>query len=50
MLIAGVVGLARPLSTLLPVAAVPNIGAGLGWRRLFAPILTPMIATPLLLG
>jgi dienelactone hydrolase len=49
VLIAGVVGLARPLSTLLPVAAVPKIGAGLGWRRLFAPMLTPMIATPLLL-
>lgn len=49
LLIAGVVGLARPLATLLPVAAIPSVGAGLSWWRLFAPVLIPMIATPLLL-
>ncbi len=49
LLFAGVVVLARPLSTLLPTVAAPPAGAGLGWRRLWLPLLLPMIATPLLL-
>ena len=49
LLIAGVVLLALPLSTCLPRLAAPPIGAGLGWRRLWLPLLGPMIATPLLL-
>jgi hypothetical protein len=49
LLLAGVVGLARPLSRLLPVVASPPAGAGYGWRRLWAPLVVPMIATPLLL-
>ena len=49
LLIAAVVVLARPLSALLPQLAVPGIGAGLGWRRLWIVVLTPMVATPLLL-
>ena len=49
LLIAGVVLLARPLSTLLPRVAKPPTGAGLAWRRLWLPLLVPMIATPLLL-
>jgi hypothetical protein len=49
LLIAGVVLLARPLSTLLPRVAVPAIGAGLAWRRLWMPLSVPMLATPLLL-
>ena len=49
LLLAGVVVLARPLTRLLPRIAVPPAGAGLGWRRLWMPLLVPMIATPLLL-
>ncbi len=49
LLFAGVVLLARPLSALLPPVAVPPVGAGLGWRRLWLPLLVPMVATPLLL-
>ena len=49
LLFAGVVALARPLSALLPRVAVPPVGAGLGWRRLWLPLLVPMVATPLLL-
>ncbi len=49
LLFAGVVLLARPLSTLLPRVAEPPVGAGLGWRRLWLPLLVPMLATPLLL-
>jgi pimeloyl-ACP methyl ester carboxylesterase len=49
LLIAGVVWLARPLSSLLPRVAVPPVGAGLEWRRLWMPLLVPMAATPLLL-
>jgi pimeloyl-ACP methyl ester carboxylesterase len=49
LLIAGVVALARPCATLLPrVSAVP-LGAGLRWRRLWVPVVVPMLATPLLL-
>ena len=46
---AGVVILARPLSTLLPRVVEPPVGASLGWRRLWLPLLVPMFATPLLL-
>jgi pimeloyl-ACP methyl ester carboxylesterase len=49
LLIAGVVLLARPASTLLPRVAVPAVGAGLEWRRLWIPLLVPMLGTPLLL-
>ncbi len=49
LLVAAVVLLALPLSTGLPRVAVPPVGAGLGWRRLWRPLLVPMIATPLVL-
>jgi len=49
LLIAGVVLLARPLASLLPRAAVPPVGAGLAWRRLWIPLIVPMIVTPLAL-
>lgn len=49
LLVAGVVVLAWPLSTLLPRVAVPAVGAGLGWRRLWPAMLVPLIATPLAL-
>ena len=48
-LLAGIVALARPLSTLLPAVAIPKTGAGLGWRRLPALLAIPMVATPILL-
>ena len=41
--------LARPLSRLLPRIATPPAGAGLGWRRMWIPLLVPMVATPLVL-
>ena len=49
LLLAGVVLAARPLSRLLPRIATPPAGAGLGWRRMWMPLLVPMIATPLVL-
>ena len=49
LLLAGVVLAARPLSRLLPRIATPPAGAGLGWRRMWTPLLAPMIATPLFL-
>jgi len=49
LLVAGVVLLARPLSTLLPRVAAPAVGAGLPWNRLWIPLSVPMLATPLLL-
>jgi pimeloyl-ACP methyl ester carboxylesterase len=49
LLIAGIVTLARPLSTFLPRVAAPPVGAGRNWRGLWAPLLIPMLATPLLL-
>ncbi len=49
LLLTGTVLLARPLAALLPRIAVPPAGAGLGWARLWMPLLLPMIATPLLL-
>ncbi len=48
-LLAGVVALARPLFALLPVVAAPPAGAGMKWRRIWAPMLIPAVATPLLL-
>lgn len=49
LLLAGVVLLARPLSALLPVVSPTPLGAGLPWRRLWLPVLLPMIVTPLVL-
>lgn len=49
LLLAGVVLLARPLSSLLPRVADAPLGAGVGWRRLCPALLIPMLATPLLL-
>jgi hypothetical protein len=49
LLVAGVVVLAWPLSTLLPRVSDPKTGAGLGWRRLWLPLLLPPVATALLL-
>ena len=49
LLIAGVVSLAWPLSGLLPRVAVPAAGANLPWHRLWIPLITPMLVTPLLL-
>ena len=49
LLLAGAVLLARPLSRLLPVVADRPVGAALGWRRLWLPLVLPAIATPLLL-
>jgi hypothetical protein len=49
LLIAGVVLLGRPLAAALPVVSNLPVGAGLGWRRLWMPLLVPMMATPLLL-
>jgi pimeloyl-ACP methyl ester carboxylesterase len=49
LLIAGVVLLARPLAAMLPAVAHVPMGAGLGWRKLWMPMLVPMILTPLLL-
>lgn len=49
VLLAGVVLLAWPLAALLPVVAAPPAGAGLGWQRIWLPILAPAIVTPLVL-
>ena len=49
LLLASLIALAWPLSRALPVIADPPAGAGLGWRALPLPLLTPAIATPLLL-
>jgi hypothetical protein len=49
LLLAGIVGLARPLSTLLPVVTIRRTGAGLRWRQLATVLLMPALATPLLL-
>ena len=49
LLIAGIVLLARPLTRLLPVVSSVPRGAGLGWRRLWLPVVVPMLATPLVL-
>jgi pimeloyl-ACP methyl ester carboxylesterase len=49
LLLAGIVALGRPLSTLLPEVAERRAGAALGWRQLAPVLLVPTIATPLLL-
>lgn len=49
LLMAGIVALMRPLSSLLPVVASRWAGAGLRWRQLAPALLIPTIATPLLL-
>jgi len=49
LLFAGVVALARPCATLLPRVSALPLGAGLGWRRLWLPVVLPMLATPVLL-
>jgi alpha-beta hydrolase superfamily lysophospholipase len=49
LLIAGVVLLGRPLAALMPRVAEPSVGACLAWRRIWLPLLIPILATPLLL-
>ncbi|XWN34319.1 MAG: alpha/beta hydrolase [Devosia sp.] len=49
LLVLGIVALAYPLSRLLPVVAVPPVGGGLSWRRVWPILLVPAVATPLLL-
>jgi hypothetical protein len=49
LLFVGLALLAKPLTGLLPVAAAGRAGAGLGWNRLWLPILVPAIVTPLVL-
>jgi hypothetical protein len=49
LLIAGVVALGRPVAHWLPVVSPVRLGAGLGWRRLWLPVIVPPILTPLLL-
>jgi dienelactone hydrolase len=49
LLVAGVALLARSLAAWLPSVARPHAGAARGWRRLWLPLLVPMVATPLLL-
>jgi pimeloyl-ACP methyl ester carboxylesterase len=48
-LIAAILVLAWPLSRLLPRVAEPAIGAGLGWRRMWLPVVLPMVTTPVIL-
>jgi hypothetical protein len=49
LLVGGVALLARSLAPWLPVLAHPRAGAARNWRRLWLPLLLPMVATPLLL-
>ena len=49
LLLAGIVALGRPLSTLLPVVAARRAGAGLRWRQLAPALIVPAIVTPFLL-
>jgi pimeloyl-ACP methyl ester carboxylesterase len=49
LLVAGVALLARSLAKWLPSVARPHAGAARSWRRLWLPLLLPMVATPLLL-
>ena len=49
LLILGTVLLGAPLARCLPRVATPAIGAGRPWRRLWLPLVLPMIATPMLL-
>ncbi|OYX02742.1 MAG: hypothetical protein B7Z14_02530 [Bosea sp. 32-68-6] len=47
LLLLGVVVLAWPLSALLPGAASPPVGSGLGWRRIAPPLILPALLTPI---
>jgi hypothetical protein len=49
LLLAGIVGLGRPLAALLPAVAARRAGAGVPWRRLAPVLVVSAIATPLLL-
>jgi len=49
LLLGGSVVLAFALAPLLPIVSAKRLGAGLGWRRLWLPLLVPMLATPLIL-
>jgi len=49
LLFAGIIALAWPLATLLPVASKTMAGASLGWGRLLIAAFTPALLTPLLL-
>lgn len=49
ILFAGIVALAWPLSTLLPVASDQYVGANLRWGPLLAAAFAPAILTPLIL-
>lgn len=49
LLVAGLILLARPLSSLLPALAPTPLGAGLSWRRLIPLALAPAVLTPVLL-
>ncbi len=49
LLFLGLALLVKPLTGLLPVVADGWAGAGLGWRRLWVPLVVPAILTPLLL-
>lgn len=49
LLIAGVTALGWPLSMLLPVVSRPAVGAGLGWRAIWLPLVAPAVLAPLVL-
>jgi pimeloyl-ACP methyl ester carboxylesterase len=49
LLLSGIVMLAWPLSSLLPIVSSPAIGAALPWRQLLLPLLLPMMITPFVL-
>jgi alpha-beta hydrolase superfamily lysophospholipase len=49
LLLAGIVLLGWPLSSLLPVVSSPATGAALPWRKLWLPLVLPAIVTPLVL-
>lgn len=49
LLLFAIVVIARILSPLLPRVCDPPAGASLTWRQLWAPLLAPMILTPLIL-
>ena len=49
MVFVGVVALAWPLSTLLPVVSPSPAGASLGWKPLMTAAFLPAVVTPLLL-
>lgn len=49
LLVLGVVLLARSLAQVLPKIVERPIGAGMTWRRVWLPMVVPMLATPLVL-